>query len=213
MLAAALLAGDDIGELIGLLGSDDSPARSRATEALKRLGKRVEDPLRALQTDDLEVSLRRDQILAYVKDARESTVLVSWIRVDSESTRVLHEEPVEGRAEPGGFRAQLDGERRPRLYPWDRILRLGVRDGRDTYLCVRRERMWRPADPSVLEDVLRAEVARPFEIGAPDAFHLLARSSAFPRLIPAIVDRLNRSNDPVVREACERALEAQGRQP
>ena len=63
------------------------------------------------------------------------------------------------------------------------------------------------------ETMLREDIARPFEVGAPDVFHLLAASSAFPRLMSALETRLNRSTDPVVRDACARVLETQSRLP
>jgi len=78
---------------------------------------------------------------------------------------------------------------------------------------VQRDVTWRDGDFSVLDDVLRAEIARPFEIGAPAAFHLLARCRAFARLVPALEDRMKTTTDPAVREACARALETQGRKP
>jgi len=90
LAAAALLAGDPVDELIERLGNDDPFERDRATEALKRLGRRAEAPLKALRTDDAEVAWRREEILEHIASLHESPVLLSIVQVGDASARVLH---------------------------------------------------------------------------------------------------------------------------
>ncbi len=204
-LAAVLAAGDPVDELIGRLGSDDWSERVRATAALQALGKAVEPRLRALRTDDLEVAWRREAVLRHFETLHEGT-LFSRIRIGPEGVEVAHAGDA-GEAEERGLRV------RGTLHPWDRIVRRGVRGGVEEFVCARRDVAWSDGDPAVLEAPLRAEIARPFETGAPDAFHLLARVPLFPGLVPALEDRLKDTPDPVVRDACLRALECQRRNP
>ncbi len=197
ILLGALAAGDPVDELIARLGSGEYEERARATAALKALGRPVEARLRGLRTEDAEVAWRRDEILEHLKTLHESAVLLTRVRVDGDHCEVLH---------------QAGGEK-PALPPWDRIVRLGVRKGAEEFVCAQRDVAWRDGDAAVLLPALRAEIARPFELGAPDAFHLLARAPLFPELVPALEERLKATTDPAVREACLRAIERQRRAP
>src|SRR5204863_4401529 len=100
-----------------------------------------------------------------------------------------------------GFRAVLRGDRRATFFPWNRVIRIGVREGEETYVCVQAAVTWREGDVSVLDDVLRAEIVRPFEIGAPAAFHLLARCRGFGNVLPTLEERMKTTADPAVRDA------------
>ncbi len=227
MLAAALLAGDPVDELIEQLGSDDPFERDRATEALKKAGRRTIALLQALRTVDAEVVWRRDEILEHLGSLRESPLLISLVQVREDSARILRADgsglllpglflELQGEEEEGVWlRLQREGrgDRRATLHGWDRLIRLGVHDGWETFVCAQRDVTWRDGDFSILDDVLRGEIARPFEIGAPPVFRLLSRCRAFSRLVPELAHRMKTTTDPAVREACVHALENQRRTP
>ena len=196
-LLAVLALRDPVDDLIARLGSDDYAERVAATAALKALGKPVEPRLRALRSDDAEVAWRRDDILGHLKTLHESALLTTSVRIVGDRCEIVHRPDEEGGAK----------------HPENRIVRLGVRKGAEEFVCVRRDASWREYDPAALLPVLRAEVARPFGLGVPDAFHLLARAPLFPELVPLLEERMKNTSDPVVREACLRALECQRRTP
>ena len=227
ILAAALFAGDPVDELIERLGSDDPFERDRATEALKRAGRSAIAPLQALRTADAEVVWRRGEILEHLGALRESPLLISLVQVRDDSARLLLADgsglllpglflELQGEEEEGVWLRLLRegrGDRRATLHRWDRLVWLGVHDGWETYVCAQRDVTWRDGDFSILDDVLREEIARPFEIGAPPVFRLLTRRRGFSRLVPALNDRMKTTADPAVREACLHALETQRRTP
>ncbi len=227
ILAAALLGGDPIDELIERLGSDDPFERDRATEAIKKSGRRAIASLQALRTGDAEVAWRREAILEHLGALRESPLLLSLVQVGEASARILQADgsgfllpglflEIQGEEEEGVWIRLLRegrGDRRATLHRWDRLAWLGVHDGWETYVCAQRDVTWRDGDFAILDDVLREEIARPFEIGAPPAFRLLTRWRGFSRLVLALDDRMKTTADPVVREACVHALETQRRTP
>lgn len=227
ILAAALLAGDPVDELIERLGGDDPFERDRATEALKKSGRRAIAPLQALRTADAEVVWRRDEILEHLGSLRESALLISLVQFREDSARILRADgsglllpglflELQGEEEEGVWlRLLLEGrgDRRATLQGWDRLLRIGVHGGWETYVCVQRHVSWREGDFSVLDDVLRDEIARPFEIEAPPVFRLLTRCRGFSRLVPELAQRMKTTTDPMVREACAHAIETQRRTP
>ena len=61
-----LLLTDPVSELIACLGDDDCWERERATQALMKLGKRVEPRLKAFHPKDTEVAWRRTIILNHL---------------------------------------------------------------------------------------------------------------------------------------------------
>lgn len=212
---------DGISDLIADLGDDDWKVRERATAELKKLGKRAEASLRELKTDDPEVAWRRKLILDHIACLQESKTLVTMVQVDAmlvgmrqvgSNTAEVAGNGFEGQVEEAGVSLRVvDGRRvrKPMLLPWDRIVRYGVRDGREIFLCVQRDRVWRHGDREVLHDVLRAEISKSFDSGVPHGLHLLARAPVFQALIPELTRRAETSKDPVVRRVCSNAIACQ----
>lgn len=185
MAIALALALDDVDDLVERLGHRSIGAREDATAALIARGKKIEDRLRRVKSDDPEVGARIEIILdelAYLVEAEA-------VRVHIVSNGIFLE-PARGRAEPlekvgGGYQCTLAGG-----------VRYDTRKTRD-----------------VVVDLLRREIARPFDLDLPAAFELLTSYGGYPELVPALEERARKTADPAVKAVCERAIRYQKEDP
>lgn len=189
LIVAALAVGDDVDALIRKLGDDDVDVREAATVELMERGKAVEPRLRdALKaTDDPEVQARLGVVLDYFANLVEADAALITVSSRGVEVTALRE-----------------------VRPQSLTL---LRDGFYTCAVSTRVAYDRRRPQDLLAPILRAEIARPFELDSPAAFDVLTRFGGFAELVPALEARAEKSADPVVKAVCRRAVARQKEVP